>query len=987
MWWKFALNFRVKYSRLPQRITAPCMCMKNRVREALPAPFKSLRRLHFTAYARENGRELTQLCMSCLMGRRGSGRVMSAFVLFAAMLASPVVMLGQCDPTDPSTCGTDATTMSMPGSGSGQSSPSYGNQGGAGSVTMGGSTQGAQGFNPATGFAASPTYTDRQNQNNSNDWWQQYRFNPDRALRLAQETEFQKMVSSSTGRTLPLYGADLFWGSPSTFAPVEQVPVTPDYVVGPGDELVVHVWGQVSVNAQVTVDRNGIVYLPQVGPVSVAGIPFSQLQTLIQGKIAKIYRNFNVSVSMGQLHSTRIYVSGEARQPGSFTVSSLSTLVNALFVTGGPSPQGSFRHIQLRRGGQVVTDFDLYDLLIYGDKSKDVPLLPGDVIYVPPVGPQAAVFGSVRDSAIFELKADTTVAEVVKDAGGLSILASLSNAVVERIGDKHERTTVAVSMNASSMSTTVLHDGDILRIMPITPRFSQTVTMRGNLADPGRFGWHQGMKLSELIPDSSALVTRNYWQKRNHAGIPSPEFEPDQSQRFQQAPAMASNNQQQTTGGQYGTGNQQINTNNNRASNSYQPTSNSSYSQNDQYQQVASQLGTGASTSNTNLPDCPPSVSSPELANTQPSSPNATQQIPGVTCNIRTSVLGGTTLADQQGRTYTENTAGADRINNVHLPAPDIDWSYAVIERLDPKTFKTTLIPFDLGKLVLAHDPSQDLTLDAGDIITIFSEADIHVPLMQQTKLVRLEGEVVHAGIYSVQPGETLRDIVARAGGLTPSAYLFGAEFTRASTRVAQQARLDDYVATLELDMDRAAVASSANAYSAQDTASSQATLSTTQLLISRLKLLRASGRIVLNLKPNASQLAELPAIGLQDGDRLVIPAVPPSVNVVGAVYDPSSFLYNEKGRVRAYLQQAGGPNLDADMKHVFIIRADGAVLSKEASTSFWGNTFKDEGINPGDTIVVPERVYKGSSLRAFSNYAQIFSSIALGLVYFTAIQ
>jgi protein involved in polysaccharide export with SLBB domain len=916
----------------------------------------------------------------------------------AFCLLTPVLLRAQtgCDPTDPSTCGTDSTTMTIPSQGAtGQSGTSYGNQGGsagAGNLNLGGAQTNA-GFNPATGFAASPNYTDKQNQNNSNDWWQQYRFNPDRALRLAQQTEFQKMVLSSTGRNLPLYGADLFWGSPSTFAPVEQVPVTPDYVVGPGDELVVHVWGQVSVNATVTVDRTGMVYLPQVGPVAVAGIPFSQLQTTLQGKIAKIYRNFNVSVSMGQLHSIRIYVSGEARQPGSFTVSSLSTLVNALFVTGGPAPQGSFRHIQLRRAGQVVTDFDLYDLLIYGDKSKDVSLLPGDVIYIPPVGPQAAVFGSVRNSAIYELKDDTTVAEVVKDAGGLSILASLSNAVIERITDQHERTTVSVSMTKGAMASTVMHDGDILRIMPITPRFSQTITMRGNLADPGRFGWHEGMRLSELIPDSAALVTRNYWQKRNHAGIPSPDFEPDPTQRYAAQPANYNNNQQQygnpTGNNNYQQGNNSNSSSNNQANANYSNNRNTNggTGQNDQYQQLASQMGSGGGTAtNPSLPDCPANVASPEIVTGQQTT-STTQQIPGVTCNIRTSVLGGTTLADQQGRTYTENTAGADRINDVHLPAPDIDWSYAVIERLDPKTFRTTLIPFDLGKLVLAHDPSQDLALEPGDIITIFSEADIHVPLMQQTKLVRLEGEVVHAGIYSVQPGETLRDVVQRAGGLTPNAYLFGSEFTRASTRVAQQARLDDYVSTLEIEMDRAAVASSANALSAQDTASSQATLSTTQLLVSRLKLLRASGRIVLNLKPTAHEVSELPALTLQDGDRLVIPAVPPSVNVVGAVYYPSSFLYNEKGRVMAYLQQAGGPNRDADRKHVFIVRADGAVLSKEASTSFWGNTFKDEGINPGDTIVVPEKVYKGSSLRAFSNYAQLFSSVALGIAYFSAIQ
>ena len=850
---------------------------------------------------------------------------------------------------------------------------------------------GAQGpsFNPQTGFPASPNYADSLSKApTASDWWQQYRFNPERAMRMAQITEFQKMVASSTGRTLPIFGADLFWGSPSTFAPIEQAPVTPDYVIGTGDELLVRVWGQVSVNAAVTVDRSGTIFLPQVGSIEVAGLPFSSLQSFLHDRIARIYRNFHVEVSMGELHSIRVYITGQARQPGSFTVSALSTLVNAIFVTGGPSPQGSFRHIQVRREGKVVTDFDLYALLIYGDKSKDVPLLAGDVIYIPPVGPQAALFGSVRSQAIYELKDGSTVGEIVKAAGGLSVLASMSNASIERIGPKHERMTVPVALT-TDLDTTLV-DGDIVRILPISPRFTQTVTMRGNVANPGRYGWHDGLKLSELFPDSAALVTRNYWQRRNRAGLPSPDFEPDPTQRFQVTPSGYSSNNQnwnnQANGyTQYGqrtyagTNNQQ-NGQQNPGSNTptYNTSSNLGYvGGQDPYQQLASQVGgTGSDSAaapvNPNLPDCPASV----LA--QSTTPGSTGLIPGVSCNVRTTVLGGTTLADQTGRTFTENTAGADRINDVRLPAPDIDWAYAVIERVDPKTFQTSLISFDLGKLVLQHDLSQDLLLEPGDQITIFSQADIRVPLMQQTKLVRLEGEVVHAGIYSVQPGETLRQVLQRAGGLSPNAYLFGAEFTRASTRVAQQARLDDYVAQLELEIDRAAIASTANALSPQDTESSQSALQTTQLLISRLKLLRASGRIVLNLKPDATSVEALPALSLEDGDRLVIPGTPSSVNVVGSVYDPSSFLYDGKARVISYLKQAGGPNRDADQKHVFIVRADGAVISKEASKGFWGNTFADESIHPGDTIVVPEKVYKGSSLRNFTTLAPLFSSFAL---------
>ena len=183
-----------------------------------------------------------------------------------------------------------------------------------------------------------------------------------------------------------------------------MVPVTPDYVVGPGDELQVQLWGQVTLNGRFMVDRTGNIYIPQVGPLHVAGLKFSQLQDSMKTQIGRVFRNFDLNVNMGQLRSIQVFVVGQARLPGNYTISSLSTLVNALFVTGGPTPQGSLRHIQLKRAGKLLVDFDLYDLLLHGDKSKDLQLLPGDVIYIPAVGPQVAVTGSVNEPGIYELQ-------------------------------------------------------------------------------------------------------------------------------------------------------------------------------------------------------------------------------------------------------------------------------------------------------------------------------------------------------------------------------------------------------------------------------------------------------------------------------------------------------------------------------------------------------------------------------------------------------
>ena len=206
-------------------------------------------------------------------------------------------------------------------------------------------------------------------------------------------TEFQEFVASSLGRKLPIYGHSLFDRVPTTFAPVDRIPVTDDYLIGPGDEVLIRAWGQIDLDGKLVVDREGEVFLPKVGALAVAGLKYQQLPEFFRTAIGRVFRNFDLTVSLGQLRSIQVFVVGQARHPGNYTVSSLSTLVNALFASGGPSASGSMRRIQLKRNNLVVTEFDFYDLLLKGDKSKDARLLPGDVIYIPPTGPSIAMAG------------------------------------------------------------------------------------------------------------------------------------------------------------------------------------------------------------------------------------------------------------------------------------------------------------------------------------------------------------------------------------------------------------------------------------------------------------------------------------------------------------------------------------------------------------------------------------------------------------------
>src|SRR6185437_4237166 len=242
-------------------------------------------------------------------------------------------------------------------------------------------------------------------------------------------------------------------------------------------------------------------------------------------------RNFDINVNMGQLRSIQVFVVGQARRPGSYTIGSLSTLLNALFASGGPLPQGSLRDIQVKRGGKTVVHFDLYDLLLHGDKSKDVSLASGDVIFIPPVGPQIAVVGSVGNPAIYELHGKTTIQQALQIAGGRSNIAVDSQARVERIYDHAVRSIVEVNLPKSA--DFIMQDGDIVTINAIVDRFKNAVTLRGNVANPGRYVWHPGMRISDLIPNKDALTTRNYWQKKNDLGQLTVNYEPEPERNAQ----------------------------------------------------------------------------------------------------------------------------------------------------------------------------------------------------------------------------------------------------------------------------------------------------------------------------------------------------------------------------------------------------------------------------------------------------------------------
>ena len=738
-------------------------------------------------------------------------------------------------------------------------------------------------------------------------------------------TEFQRYVAASTGVLLPIYGASLFEQVPATFAPVDRSPVPADYVIAPGDELVLTMWGQINLVRRLVVDRTGEVILPDAGPVSVAGLSYSQATATFKTAIARVYKNFDLSVGIGRLHSIQVFVLGEARRPGSYTVSSLSTLVNAVFSSGGPSVRGSMRNIELKRGDRTVCHFDLYDLLIRGDKSNDAQLSPGDVIFIPPAGSRVAIVGSVGHPAIYELSRAGTLAEVLRVSGGLTPVAAVKQAVLERVADGSGLQVQRIELNGSGLATQV-QNGDIIRLLPIVPRFDNAVTLRGNVADSGRFPWHAGMRLSELIPNKESLLTRDYWKEQNRLAMNE----------------MPSDPVQQLQGDQRNDGDQQ----------SVEARSKSMAQEN------SSAALPGEIAMNVQRPQSVPPAFREQGRNLQAD-----------------TSLGAATAGDSVAplRTFLPH-------NFVQPAAPEINWDYAIIERIDKQTLQTQILPFRLGDLVLRGDASQNLLLQPGDVVSIFSKADFSVPQSEQAKQVRLEGEIGMAGIYTVMPGETLRHLVQRAGGLTRNAYLYGTQFTRESTRREQQKRYDDFLTQLDREVTESAANLSSRVISPQQALTAQGSVASQHDLVERLKKIPIDGRIVLDLSPTSRGLDAIPDLPLENGDRLYVPSRPSTVNVIGTVFEQSTFLHEEDLRVGDYLKKAGGPMRSADRSHMFIVRADGSVVSRSVvNTPFFARGFDTLPMYPGDTLVVPTYINKTTLQRNLMDWSSIVGNFGLG--------
>ncbi len=701
-----------------------------------------------------------------------------------------------------------------------------------------------------------------------------------------QPSNFQRFVQQATGRMLPIYGQNLF-SAPSGYVPIAQAPVPNDYLLGPGDEIRLQVWGGIDAELNLVINRHGQINLPKVGVINLTGVRAGDLESVLRSKIGRVFTNFNLNATLGRLRSIQVYVVGQARQPGTYTVSSLSTLINALFEVGGPGSNGSMRNIQLKRDGRLVGKMDLYDFIARGDRSGDVPLQPGDVIVIPPVGPRVAVLGAFEQPAIYELKGAGSVGEVLALGGGLSVLAKPGKALLERI-DPAAATARHVedfALDAAGLKRP-LRDGDILTLFEISPQFANAVTLRGNVAEPLRYPYTAGMRVRDLIPDREALITPDYYQRKNLLV------------QFEEA-------------GKTG-------------------------------------MERGGKTD---------------------------------------KEWGGRSTPVDAESGKSDKVEAADVERGVGNLLDEVNWDYAVIERLDRATLTTRLIPFNLARAVIDGDAQHNLALQPGDIVTILSKKDLRVPQDRQTRLVRVEGEVAAPGIYQVEAGETLPQLLARLGGVSPNAYLYGAEFTRESVRKQQQKNLDTVIRKLESQIQdesgRLAANVAADSNAQTQLALQQQQLQQQQQRLARMKTLKSNGRISLELPPANVALAALPALPLEDGDAIYIPSRPGFVSAVGEVFNENAIIYRP-GRTVGDVLKTVGVSEAAELKNAFVLRADGSVkAARDHNSLFRMSSFEDIELMPGDTIIVPAKLDRQTGWTKFvtglKDWTQILYQMGLG--------
>jgi polysaccharide export outer membrane protein len=698
-------------------------------------------------------------------------------------------------------------------------------------------------------------------------------------------------------QALKPFGYDVFTQQASVYSaitPLSNVPVPSNYVVGPGDAIEVQLYGNKNEAYQLTVGRDGRINLPELGPVSVGGMLFTAVQGLIESRVARQMIGVHASVSMAQTRSIEVFVMGDAFAPGVYTVSGLGTMTSALYAAGGIAKNGSLRGVQLIRDGKVLDTLDLYDLLIHGSSAHDAKLLQGDVVFVPPVGRTVALDGEVQRPALYELKSETTPAQAVALAGGLKPDADLADATVTRILPNGERVVLSLDLSGA---TEGLRNGDYIHVPPLKPALDQAVTLQGNVYNPGTYAYHPGMRLTDVLRSIAELKPNTDL----HYVLIRREVPPDRHVVVVSANLAAA------------LANPGSAANIPMMPRDHIIVFDLSSSRSGIVQPILSELRTEST------------AQQPEQVATVQGEVNAAGEYP-LEPGMRVADLiragGGLANAAYTGKAELAR----------YVVGPD-------------GTRRTQIIDVDLTQAMLGV-PRDNVLLKPFDVLNVEE-----VSQWANQARVTLLGEVRFPGTYTIAPGETLKAVIDRAGGLTRWAFPQGAVFTRTELKRREQQEMDLLAQRMKVELGVLALRASATSTGITIGAGAN-TMIVAKSLLQELKSEQAVGRLVINLPKIMGRPTDSPYdVILRNGDELIVPKFEQEVTVIGEVQDPTSHLYDPSLSRSDYIRESGGLTSQADEKRIYVVRADGSVVANGGSSWFSRGSAQ---IRPGDTIVVP---------------------------------
>jgi protein involved in polysaccharide export with SLBB domain len=814
--------------------------------------------------------------------------------------------------------------------------------------------------------------------------------------------------AASRDRDPERFGMDIFRnGTREMDALPMDLPVGPDYVVGPGDGLAINLWGGVSQRMIRSVDREGRITLPEAGPVLVSGRTLGEVQESVQQVLRTQFRDVSADVSLARLRTIRVYVVGEVAAPGAYDISSLSTPLNALFSAGGISQRGSLRNLKHYRGKQLIEEVDAYDLLLHGVGSDLKRLENGDSLLVPPIGPQVTVSGMVRRPAVYELRGESSLADVLDLAGGILPAAALRHIEVQRLEAHEKRTMLTLDLSpdgspervTKQLATFKIQDGDQIHIFPIAPYNEQAIYLQGHVLRPGRYSYHDGMTLKDLIGSYSDLLPEPAGHYGEIVRLNPPDFRPS-VESFDLTAALASPADSPKL--------QPLDTVRIFSRFDFEPAPTvwvggevrdpGKYPTSGQVRlRDAIYLAGGVSTD--------AGLDTAQLFRTES---NGTLKIFSV--NLGGALAGNSTdniLLEPRDRVLvhrnsaqvepatvyvkgevakpgryplTTNMHVEDLVNVAGGLKRSADPAQADLTRyaLGAQTGTSYQnLPVELSA-ALSGNENNNLQLRDGDVLTIRQTEGWNDIAASAT----VRGEVQHPGSYGIRPGERLSSVLERAGGFSPQAYPYGAVLMRREVRDVEMRSHMALVQRIKAEQVnlKALPDTDVDQRNAKLTAIAQ-----TETALTQLESTSPVGRVVVRVQPDINRWRDTTAdVPLRDGDVLLIPKKENYVMVSGQVFNQTAISYRPGRSARWYLSQAGGLTQIADKDAVFVVRADGSVIASKNNSGWWAGNPLSAALKPGDSIVVPEKTPRigtrnwTTALQA----AQIATSVALTIAY-----